>query len=63
MPRVEFEPTNPVFGRARTIHALDRAATVVGAISNTFYINHSFLEDVEVWILMRRYKQQSRGQN
>jgi hypothetical protein len=30
MPRVVFEPTTPVFERAKTVHALDRAATVVG---------------------------------
>jgi hypothetical protein len=29
MPRVGFEPTIPVFERAKTFHALDRAATVV----------------------------------
>jgi hypothetical protein len=30
MPRVEFEPTTPVLERAKTVHALDRAATVSG---------------------------------
>jgi hypothetical protein len=30
MPRVGFEPTIAVFKRARTVHALDRAATVIG---------------------------------
>jgi hypothetical protein len=30
MPRVEFEPTTPMFERAKTVHALDRAATVKG---------------------------------
>jgi hypothetical protein len=30
MPRVVFEPTIPVFERAKTLHALDRAATVIG---------------------------------
>jgi hypothetical protein len=29
MPRVEFEPTIPVLKRAKTVHALDRAATVI----------------------------------
>jgi hypothetical protein len=28
MPQVGFEPTIPVFQRANTVHALDRAATV-----------------------------------
>jgi hypothetical protein len=31
MPRVGFEPTIPVFERAKTVHALDRAATVRGS--------------------------------
>jgi hypothetical protein len=30
MPRVGFEPTIPVFERAKTVHALDRADTVIG---------------------------------
>jgi hypothetical protein len=30
MPRVGFEPTIPVFERAKTVHALDRAAIVIG---------------------------------
>jgi hypothetical protein len=30
MPRVGFEPTIPVFERAKTVHTLDRAATVIG---------------------------------
>jgi hypothetical protein len=30
MPRVGFEPTTLVFGRAKTVHALDSAATVIG---------------------------------
>jgi hypothetical protein len=30
MPRVGFEPTTPVFERAKTVYASDRAATVIG---------------------------------
>jgi hypothetical protein len=30
MPWVGFEPTNPAFQRAKTVHPLDRAATVIG---------------------------------
>jgi hypothetical protein len=30
MPRLGFEPTIPVFERAKKVHALDRAATVIG---------------------------------
>jgi uncharacterized lipoprotein YbaY len=41
MPLVGFEPTIPVFQRAKTVHALDRAATVIarqtpGSINITF---------------------------
>jgi hypothetical protein len=31
MPQVRFEPTIPVFERAKTVHALDSAATVIGS--------------------------------
>jgi hypothetical protein len=31
MPRVGLEPTIPVFERTKTVHASDRAATVIGA--------------------------------
>jgi hypothetical protein len=30
MPRVGFEPTTTVFERAKTVHTLDRVATVIG---------------------------------
>jgi hypothetical protein len=30
MPRIGFELTNPAFERAKTVHALDRSATVIG---------------------------------
>jgi hypothetical protein len=32
MPQVAFDPTIPVFERAKTVHALDRAATVIGSV-------------------------------
>jgi hypothetical protein len=32
MPQVEFEPTIPVFERAKTVHALDSVATVIGIL-------------------------------
>jgi hypothetical protein len=42
MPRVGFEPTIPVFVRAKTFHASDRAATVIGfgniMLSNYFTV-------------------------
>jgi hypothetical protein len=31
MPRVGLEPTIPAFERTKTVHALDRAATVIAA--------------------------------
>jgi hypothetical protein len=36
MPRVGFKPTIPVFERAKTIHALDRAATIVIGINRNY---------------------------
>jgi hypothetical protein len=30
MPKVGFKPTIPVFERAKTVHALDHPATVIG---------------------------------
>jgi hypothetical protein len=33
MPRVGFEPTTPVFERVKTVHVLDRAATVIGKVT------------------------------
>jgi hypothetical protein len=35
MPRVGFEPKVPVSKQAKTVHALDRAATVINEDSNT----------------------------
>jgi hypothetical protein len=34
MFEVGFEPMNPVFERAKTVHALDRAPTVIGSRSS-----------------------------
>jgi hypothetical protein len=34
MPRVDFEPTIPALERAKTGHALDRAATVIGEVED-----------------------------
>jgi hypothetical protein len=35
MPPMGFELTIPVFERAKTVHALDRAATEIGKFTNT----------------------------
>jgi hypothetical protein len=32
-----FEPTIPMFERAKIFHALDHAATVIGAYDSTLY--------------------------
>jgi hypothetical protein len=34
MPVIGFEPTIPVFKRAKTVHASDRAATVIGLVTH-----------------------------
>jgi hypothetical protein len=36
MPLVGFEPTIPLFERAKTVHALDRAVIVVGYFESIF---------------------------
>jgi hypothetical protein len=38
MHQVEFEPTIPVFERTNTIHALYRAATVIGFGTHVAYV-------------------------
>jgi hypothetical protein len=43
MPRVGFEPTVPVFERGKTVHALDRAATVIGLTQNMAFIFETVL--------------------
>jgi hypothetical protein len=42
MPLVGFEPTIPAFEREKTVHALDRAATVIGPRRDlcSFYFKH-----------------------
>jgi hypothetical protein len=39
MPRVGFEPTIPVFERAKTVHELDFAATVIDDVSYNHVIS------------------------
>jgi hypothetical protein len=39
MPQVEFEPTTPMFERAKTVYVLDRAATVISNFFNTLLNN------------------------
>jgi hypothetical protein len=49
MSRARFQPTTPLFEQRKTVHVLDRAATVIGRIfgcyfkigqSNSFHIRH-----------------------
>jgi hypothetical protein len=41
MPRVEFEPTIPVFERTKTVHVLHGAANVIGIYLNRYFeLNH-----------------------
>jgi hypothetical protein len=42
MPCVGFEPMNPVCERAKTVYALDRAATVIGT---KYYYCHKIKKD------------------
>jgi hypothetical protein len=35
MPRAGFKPMIPVFERVKTVHSLDRAATVMGTQRNS----------------------------
>jgi hypothetical protein len=44
MARVGFEPMIPELERAKTVHALDRAATVIGA---TLYSSSNIV--TEIW--------------
>jgi hypothetical protein len=43
MPRVEFEPTIPVFEREKTFHALDRAVTLIGNTTHTRARAHVYI--------------------
>jgi hypothetical protein len=47
MPQAGFELTIPVFEQAKTVHAFERAVTVIGTIRTTkyFYINKVALDD------------------
>jgi hypothetical protein len=44
MPRVGFRPTTPVSERAKTVHALDRAATVIAQQDYYRYYFYLFLQ-------------------
>jgi hypothetical protein len=46
MPLAGFEPTMPVFERAKTFHALDRAATVTGDFPQLLKENSSIIQQI-----------------
>jgi hypothetical protein len=46
MPRVGYEPTIPAFERAKTVHALDLTATVIGLTLNS--VNSSAPSDISM---------------
>jgi hypothetical protein len=43
MPRMGFEPTIPAFGQQKTVHILDRTATVVGIQPPTYARHHTIV--------------------
>jgi hypothetical protein len=47
MPLAGFEPTIPVFKRAKTFHALDRAATVTGSDLDYLDLRNHWEESVD----------------
>jgi hypothetical protein len=52
MPRVGLEPTIPVFEGVKTVHALDRAATLIGFSSYSVPIlNTNFLINSTVKVM------------
>jgi hypothetical protein len=58
MSRVEFEPTTPVFKRAKTVHALDRSATAIGhpAIRRCIFRSaDSVTEQLVVVVMLQTY--------
>jgi hypothetical protein len=41
-----FEPTTPAFERAKTVHALDRGATLIGDDANLLSENMSSVREI-----------------
>jgi hypothetical protein len=56
MPRVGFEPTIPAFKRAKTVHALNRGATVIGHPYTSFY-KHISSKQMNVRSMVTRTRQ------
>jgi hypothetical protein len=53
MPRVAFEPTTSVFELAKTVHALDRAVTVIGTIRIFIHSSMALQPFVGPWLLLQ----------
>jgi hypothetical protein len=56
MPRVEFEPTTAAFEGVKAVHALDRAATLIGYSIMYFRIK-IVTNQSDILIELRSYKQ------
>jgi hypothetical protein len=55
MPRVGFKPTIPVFEQAKTVHALDRAATVIGRLTSIHKVIHSLPSTFALFSLLSQF--------
>jgi hypothetical protein len=49
MPQVEFEPTIPASDRAKTVHALNIAATVTGYMDILDPNYHPYVHITRIW--------------
>jgi hypothetical protein len=54
MPWVGFEPTLPVFERAKAVHVLDRESTVIGMNRNYYDLNQISYNDMR-WMVKKSY--------
>jgi hypothetical protein len=54
MPQMRFEPTIPEFERAKTVLALDRGATVIGAGKRSKQIKNR--KHVNIYVILHKYR-------
>jgi hypothetical protein len=55
MPQVGLEPTIPIFERAKIVHALDSAATVIGSFMWTKWLKQAgFKHEIAEFILKNK---------
>jgi hypothetical protein len=52
MPRVGVEPTIPVFERAKAVHALDGATTVIGC---RLHVRRVFIEKPTLALTLKKF--------